>query len=718
MKDLVIVESPAKARTIARFLGNKYEAMASMGHVRDLPQKETGVAVDDLSFTPKYVVPADKRKVVSELAKASKEADTVYLATDPDREGEAISWHLIKAAKIGESKVKRVVFHEITQQAVREAFENPRALDQHLIDAQQARRILDRLVGYDLSPVLWRKIRRGLSAGRVQSVALRLIVDRDREVGAFVPKEYWSVEAMLAKRAQNGGGGEFKAELRGVEGQSGRLHIGNEEEARGITADLEGAKYRVDSVKKKERRGRPAPPFITSTMQQDAWRKLRFTARRTMAVAQQLYEGLALGDQGSVGLITYMRTDSTNMSSAARQEAARYIKDRFGAKYAPKSPRLYTKKVKGAQEAHEAVRPTSIQLEPGGVKQHLNRDQFRLYELIWTRMLASQMADAVYDSTTVEIDAESVKTDKRYAFRAVGSVLRFPGFRKLYTEGKDEHSSGETDESEPLPDLADGEVLDCFSVTPEQHFTQPPHRYTEATLVRALEEQGIGRPSTYAPTIATVMDREYVRKEGGRFVPTKLGNVVNDLLTANFPDIIDVGFTARLEEELDEIASGERQWQPVLKEFYGPFIESVKLAMDKAERVPRSLIDEETEEVCEVCERPMVIKSGRFGKFLSCSGFPECRNSRPLLTRVGVECPECGSDLVERKARGKRGKTFYGCSGYPSCTFAVSRRPLPQPCPQCSSLLLASGRDGARCTSCEFKGPAPETESEPLEVAV
>jgi DNA topoisomerase-1 len=435
-----------------------------------------------------------------------------------------------------------------------------------------------------------------------------------------------------------------------------------------------------------------------------------------MVVAQQLYEGIALGEQGSVGLITYMRTDSTNVSGEALREASSYIKERFGAEFAPGSPRLYRKKVKGAQEAHEAIRPTSISREPDSIKGYLRKEQYALYDLVWRRMLASQMPDALFDATTVEIDADCVRSDARYSFRAVGSVLKFPGFRKLYMEDIDDSTGARSDETAPLPELADGEPLDCLSLVPDQKFTQPPPRYTEATLVRAMEEKGIGRPSTYAPTIATVMDRDYVRKDRGRFVPSKLGTAVNGLLTAHFPDIIDVGFTARVEEELDEIASGQREWEPVLSEFYGPFTEAVKNAMENAERVPRDQIDEETDEVCEVCERPMVIKSGRFGKFLSCSGFPECRTSRPLVTRVGVECPECGGDLVERKGRGKGGKRFYGCSSYPKCTFSVNQRPIPQPCPECSRLLVASGRDTARCTSCRYRGPVPEEEV--VEVAV
>ena len=715
---LVIVESPAKARTVERILGGGYSAMATMGHVRDLPRREMGVEVEKRSFRPKYRVLPDKKSVVSDLAKSSEAADVVYLATDPDREGEAISWHVIHAAKIDESKVRRVVFHEITQRAVKEAFEHPRQLDRDLIDAQQARRVLDRLVGYELSPVLWRKVRRGLSAGRVQSVALRLIADREREHQSFVPQEYWTIEAILAKEALNGSQAEFKAALRSIEGRKGGLQIPNEGEAKSITSDLDGADYRVQSVKKKQTRSRPSAPFTTSTLQQEGWRRLRMTARRTMQIAQQLYEGISLGDQGSVGLITYMRTDSTTVSGSAVAETRRYIEKEYGPDYLPKSPRLFKKKAKGAQEAHEAIRPTSIDRHPESIRQFLNGDQLRLYRLIWRRMLASQMSDAVYDSTTVDILAASRQSSSRYVFRVVGRVMRFPGYRALSVDRRSAESEDEEDEAAPLPELDDGDRLECHGLLPEQNFTEPPPRYSEATLVRAMEEQGIGRPSTYAPTIATLLDRSYVVKEQGRFVPSKLGFAVNDLLTKHFPDIMDVGFTAHIESELDEIASGERKWVPVLRSFYDPFNQSVERAMVEAERVPRENLDEDTDEVCEVCERPMVIKSGRFGRFLSCSGFPECRNSRPLLTRVGVECPKCGSDLVERQRNGKgRGsKRFYGCSSYPSCEFAVSRKPLPQTCPECSGLLVAYGRDKARCTACDFKGPVPDSPA--LEVAV
>ena len=774
-KDLVVVESPAKARTVGRFLGSRYQTLASMGHVRDLSDKKKrgkpgvhGVLIDDDGFHPEYMVMPDKKKIVTQLRKASRDADVVYLATDPDREGEAISWHLLEAANIARSKVKRVVFHEITKEAISEAFEHPRELDYNLIDAQQARRILDRLVGYRLSPVLWGKVKRGLSAGRVQSVALRLVVDREREIDAFVPVEYWSIESTLAKSAQDDGERrvDFKAALHSIKVKGKgrkRIEISSGDRAHEIVADIEGAEFKVDTVRKRETRRRPAAPFITSTMQQEASRKLRFTARRTMQVAQQLYEGISIGSEGEVGLITYMRTDSTNVASVALQEANSYIKEKFGAEYAPKSPRTYTRKVKGAQEAHEAIRPTSIMRAPESIRQYLNGEQFRLYDLIWKRMLASQMTDALFDSTRVDIGVKSAKSDNVYMFRASGSVLKFPGFRTLYMEGSDDNSN-EDDETPPLPELADGDALDCLKITPDQHFTQPPPRFTDATLIRAMEEQGIGRPSTYAPIIATIMDRDYVRKERGRFLPTKLGLVVTDFLKPNFPDVMNIGFTAQMEERLDNIADGELKWEPMLKEFYGPFDESIAKTMSEVERIPREWLEEETGEACELCgnqmviksgrygrfiacrgypeckntkplespeerairelvsedvdeycekcERPMVVKTGRNGRFLACTGYPECKNAKPLP--VGVDCPDCGNVLVERKQKGKNGRIFYSCSNYPECKFAAN--PLPQPCPDCGKLLvtLGRGRKNARCldASCGFQGPVPQEEME------
>lgn len=719
-KDLVVVESPAKARTVGRFLGSDYTTLASIGHVRDLENKKKrgaagvqGVNIDEKGFHPTYTVLPDKKKVISELRKASQDADTVYLATDPDREGEAISWHLLTAARIPQSKVKRVVFHEITKEAISEAFSQPRGLDYNLINAYQARRILDRLVGYRLSPVLWSKVRRGLSAGRVQSVALRLIVDREREIEAFVPVEYWTIDAALAKSAQvDGKRIRFKAAFHSLKSEKKKLEIPDEASASRLVADLDGADYRVASVRKRETRRRPAAPFITSTLQREASNRLGFTAVRTMRAAQQLYEGVNLGNE-SVGLITYMRTDSTNVAASALKEAADYIRQEFGDRFAPKSARIYTKKVRGAQEAHEAIRPTAIVRTPESIQRHLNNDQFRLYELIWKRMLASQMTDALYDSTRVDITAGCIPSGNQYLFRASGRVLKFAGFTALYTEAADDAPAA--DDNMPLPELSAGDALDCLAITPDQHFTQPPPRYTEARLISALEEQGIGRPSTYASIMATIESRNYVSKDRRRFVPTKLGIAVTDFLTPNFPDIMSVGFTAMMEEQLDNIAEGQRAWEPVLKDFYAPFDESIERTLKEADRVPRELIDEETDEFCEMCERPMVIKTSRYGPFMSCSGFPECKNSKPIIKRVGVDCPECGSDLLERKRRkpgGRGNRTFYGCAAYPDCEFAVSQRPIRQPCPDCGGLLVATRRPNARCIDekCGFKGPVAQEE--------
>lgn len=713
-KNLVIVESPAKARTVGRFLGKKYIAKASMGHVRDLPKGNIGVKVDDNSFVPKYVIIPERKKTLSELKEASKGAEAVYLATDPDREGEAISWHLLQAAKIDIGKVKRVVFHEITREAIEEAFANPRDIDTRLINAQQARRILDRLVGYELSPVLWRKVRRGLSAGRVQSVALRLVVERHKEHSEFIPKEYWSIEVALATqpRAKSD---QFKAKLFGLAGQKKGIDIVSELEAEQIATDLEGAKYSIQSVQKKGKKTRPAPAFITSTLQQEASRKLRFSVRKTMMIAQQLYEGLSLGDEGDVGLITYMRTDSTTVAMSAIQQARGLIKRIYGSEYVPESPRFYSKKVKGAQEAHEAIRPTSVERIPNDMRPHLSSDQYKLYNLIWKRMVASQMPDARFEATAVEINAHSTKSDKDYRFKASGSILTFPGFRAVYMESRDDSDSSD-DQATQLPLLAKTDIVNCLDLISEQHFTQAPALYSEAMLVKSLEEKGIGRPSTYAAIISTIADRDYVIKEKGRYIPTKLGIAVNGLLITHFPNIMDVNFTASMEKELDEIASGEREWKPVLQEFYGPFNQSIDRAMTNAERVPRDQIDEESDEICEKCERPMVIKSGRFGRFLSCAGFPECKNSKPIIKKTGVACPEDGGEIIERRGRG-RNKVFYGCSNYPECKFATNSRPLSEPCPECGKLLVASGRTNARCSDCSYKGPIPES-PDPTKIAI
>ena len=714
-KNLVIVESPAKARTVGRYLGSDYLVVASLGHVRDLPPKELGVDVEQ-GFKPTYEVLKDREKAVREIKKGSRGATTIYLATDPDREGEAIAWHLVESAGLGRKKLLRVVFHEITKEAIEEAFKQPREIDLNLVNAQQARRILDRLVGYKLSPVLWRKVihhyarNKTLSAGRVQSAALRMVVQREREVLAFVPREYWSVEVELESTAAKGG--KFPASLHSVKGQKSKLDISNGAEASDLVADLKGAAYQVSLVKKRQVRQRPAAPFTTSSLQQEAWRKLRFPAKKTMLLAQQLYEGLPVGDEGDVGLITYMRTDSTNVAATALQEAVAYIRERFGPEYAPKAPRVYATKAKAAQEAHEAIRPTSILREPEALAPFLSREQRRLYELIWKRMLASQMADALLDSTSVDMDA-TASSGREYLFKASGSIIKFPGFRTLYLEDRDDASG---DEEPPLPGLTKGDALRCLALDPKQHFTQPPPRFTDASLVKSLEEVGIGRPSTYAPIITTIQDREYVAKTDGRFKPTSLGMAVCDLLNENFPAIMNDGFTAHMEEELDNIAQGQREWVPVLEDFYGGFIESVDEAMNSPRvKVPDDLVDE----LCDDCGSPMAIKMGRFGRFLSCTGFPECKKSKPYQINSGVACPRCGGDLLQRRGK-KRGMVFYGCSNYPTCDFAVRQKPLSEPCPDCGELLVAAGRDSARCSACGYRGPVPETEQvqEPVEVAV
>lgn len=706
-RELVIVESPAKARTVSRILGRHYSVKASVGHIRDLPKSRLGVDIEN-SFTPHYVVPKEKKQVVKELKEAAKQASAVYLATDPDREGEAISWHLVQAAELDSKPVRRVVFHEITEEAVKEAFRHPRDINMHLVNAQQARRILDRLVGYKISPLLWKKVRGGLSAGRVQSVALRMVVDREKGIQSFVPEEYWSIEAELAKKAKDGTRKarrqSFRAWLIGYAGSKDKLEIHSQAEAEAIVADLKGATYAVANLRKKEVQRQPVPPFTTSTLQQEAWRKRHFTAKRTMAIAQQLYEGLPIGSEGEIGLITYMRTDSTRVAASARAEARAFISERFGPCFVPASARFFTTKAKGAQEAHEAIRPTSVRREPAALKPYLTADQLRLYDLIWKRMVASQMASAAIQVTTVDVDAQP-PAGKRYLFRTTSSVVKFPGFLILYSEGTDED---EEKGQKPLPELSKGEPLDLLGLFPEQHFTQPPPRYTEATLIRALEENGIGRPSTYAPILSTIQERGYVHKIQGRFHPFELGKLVNELLTEYFADFVDVKFTARMEEELDEIAQGERQWVPVLQEFYTPLEALIEKATSEIPKV--ELKDEPAGEQCEKCGRPMVVKTGRFGKFIACSGFPECRNTRPFLTKIGVRCPECGGELVQRKS--KKGRTFYGCANYPRCKFVTRERPLPQPCPSCGGMLVHS--DGmAKCSKCG-KRVTPAKVAEPV----
>ena len=694
---LVIVESPAKARTLNKILGRSYNVKASMGHVRDLPRASLGVDVSK-DFIPKYIVPAGKKKVIGEIKKAASQASSIYLATDPDREGEAISWHLIQATKLDQddARLQRVVFHEITRDAVLEAFQNPHSIDMNLVNAQQARRILDRLVGYKLSPLLWRKVQRGLSAGRVQSVAVRMIVDREQEIQGFTSKEYWIIDIELARPEEKEE--RFRARLFAL-ADGTKLDIGNKDAAERVTADLENAEYEVKTVVTKQLTRQPAPPFITSTLQQEAWQRLHFTAGRTMAIAQQLYEGLPLGKEGSVGLITYMRTDSTHVADSAITEAREFIGEKYGAKFAPPKPRSFARKAKWAQEAHEAIRPTKIYRQPEQIKPLLNSAQLKLYELIWKRMVASQMSAALYDTTNVEIEASNPGGEKQhrgYLLKASSSLVKFPGFMVVYSESRDEDERGESPVS--LPKLGTGDELICLGTFPEQCFTQPPPRYSEATLIKALEQKGIGRPSTYAPIISTIQERDYVNKASGKFHPTELGVIVSKILTEHFPKIVDPGFTARMEEQLDEIARGKYEWIAALQEFYPPFQDTLDKASVNLEKVN---LTQTSEEICPNCGRSMVIKVGRFGKFLACSGYPNCKTTMPYAIKTGVTCPQCGGELVKRVSKKK--KVFYGCSNYPECRFAVSRKPIAQPCPNCGNLLVQYGGDWAKCVDCQHK---------------
>ncbi|MBN1994608.1 MAG: type I DNA topoisomerase [Anaerolineae bacterium] len=699
---LVIVESPAKARTIGKFLGKGYTVKASVGHVRDLLRSQLSVDVEN-GFTPKYRVPNEKRPVVKELKNAAATAEEIYLATDPDREGEAIAWHLIEAADIEEERARRVVFHEITKEAVAEAFAHPRGIDMKRVDAQQARRILDRLVGYQISPLLWRKVRSRTSAGRVQSVALRLIVEREQEIADFNPEEYWSLEADLAKTKKEAPTAtlaerQFRAKLTRVQGE--KIELKSQAQTQAIVDELEKSIYVVEEVKRGERRRRPAAPFTTSTLQQEASRRLGFGTRKTMRLAQQLYEGIELDSEGTVGLITYMRTDSANVSQQAQNEARDFIGERYGQDMLPPEPPVYKTKSKSAQEAHEAIRPTSVWREPDKVKAYLSRDQARLYTLIWQRFVASQMAHAIYDTISVAVAAgpEPVADGPwPYRLRASGSRLRFRGFLTVYEETRDEDEAPDASEGVVLPELAEGEALDLLQLIPEQHFTLPPPRYTEASLVKALEEYGIGRPSTYAPIISTIQQRGYVENFEKRLYPTELGEIVNDLLVEYFPDIINVQFTSQMEDDLDRIARGELAWTPVLSEFYGPFAKDVAHAEENMPEV--DIADQPTGELCEKCGHPMVLKFGRYGKFEACSNFPECRNARPHLVKLGITCPNDGGELVERRT--KKGRVFYGCANYPECEWSSWKRPLPTPCPNCQGMLVQKNRNWAQCLNCE-----------------
>ncbi len=690
-KSLVIVESPAKAKTIARFLGRNYIVKASMGHVRDLPKSQFGIDIEN-NFEPKYITIRGKGPILKELREAAKKADRILVATDPDREGEAIAWHLAHILKVQEDNC-RIEFREITKDAVRNSIKHPRPISQDLVDAQQARRVLDRIVGYQLSPLLWAKTKPGLSAGRVQSVAVRIIVDRQREIDAFVPEEYWTISAQLSTAKEE----LFTAKLSKYRGK--KIELPDEEAALKVKTDIDGLPWQVKAVQRRERRRNPAPPFTTSTMQQEAARKLGFSAKKTMQIAQQLYEGLDVGDEGTVGLITYMRTDATRVSTEAVTAVRQLIQTEFGADYVPAKPRTYASR-KGAQEAHEAIRPTAVERTPEALKPYLNRDQYRLYKLIWERFVASQMASAVLDVVAVDIAVGE------YEFRANGSTVKFPGFLKLYEEGKDDPENGEQG---ILPPMEEGEEVTLVDLSLNQHFTQPPPRFTEAMLVKTLEELGIGRPSTYAPIIDTIVRRGYVRLEDKRFVPTELGYVVVDVLKQYFAKLLDTGFTAAMEEELDRIEEGEVVWHEVIRNFYQDFAADLEKAHSDLEKI--TIQDQESDEICEKCGRKMVYKMGRYGKFLACPGYPECKNTKPILNEVGVECLACkkagrsGGQIVERRSR--RGRLFYGCSNFPECDYTSWYRPVNQQCPHCGELLVVKKQnDAPECVNKECPGKA------------
>jgi DNA topoisomerase-1 len=687
---LVIVESPAKAKTVGRFLGKNYTVRASVGHVRDLLRSQLSVDVEN-HFTPKYRVPNEKREVVKDLKKLAKKAEEVYLATDPDREGEAIAWHLMEAAEIEPDLAKRVVFHEITEPAINEAFSHPRDINTDLVNAQQARRILDRLVGYSISPILWEKVRSRLSAGRVQSVALRLIVEREREIDDFVPVEYWTIGAELKPESLKS---TFITKLARIDGKEPELPT--EDVVKPILVDMETADYTITKVKRGERRRKPAAPFVTSTLQQDASRKLGFTAKRTMGLAQGLYEGQDVGEGGTTGLITYMRTDSPNVSPVAQKEARAYVTNKYGADFLPTKPPQYKTKSKGAQEAHEAIRPTSVMRDPEKVKSFLQPAMFKLYRLIWQRFVASQMEAAVYDTLQVEVTAKS--SAHEYLLRASGSAIKFPGFLVVYEETLGEAAKRNEEENVKIPaEVAEGQKQELIRLIPEQHFTQPPARYSEASLVQALEENGIGRPSTYAPTLSTIQARGYVYREDKRLFPTDTGVLVNDLMVQYFPEIVDYNFTAHMEEDLDKIATGDAEWVKIMDEFYGPFSKKVEKAQEDMPVVKSG--PEPIGRDCPKCGRELVVRYGRYGKFISCSGFPDCRHTEPWLEKIGVTCPQDGGDLVERKTR--KGRTFFGCNNYPECDFTSWKRPIEQPCPNCQGLLVIANKREVQCIKCE-----------------
>lgn len=687
---LVIVESPAKAKTVQRYLGKDYIVKASVGHVRDLLRSELSVDVNN-HFSPKYRVPNEKRQVVKELKQLTKTAEKIYLATDPDREGEAIAWHLMEATEIEKERTNRVVFHEITKPAIEEAFSHPRSVNMDLVNAQQARRILDRLVGYNLSPLLWQKVRSRLSAGRVQSVALRLIVEREREIEDFLQEEYWTIEAELRpEKAKK----TYKAKLFRINGEEPALS--SKEITHSYLKDLEEAKYWIAKVKRGERKRKAPAPFITSTLQQEASRRLGFTARRTMALAQQLYEGLDVGEGGSTGLITYMRTDSTNVSEVAQKETREFIQKKFGKHYLPSTLPQHKTRVAKAQEAHEAIRPTSVIRSPEDIKKFVKGDQFKLYQLIWKRFIASQMESALYDTISVEVQAEGKKNN--YDFRASGSILRFAGFLIIYEEAKDEDKLNGNDTGILFPEnITDGQPQHLLRLIPEQHFTTPPPRFTEASLVQLLEEYGIGRPSTYAPILSTIQERGYVEREKKRLIPTETGKIVNDLLVKHFTEVVDPSFTASMETSLDQVASGEKIWNSVIGDFFKDFSTHLERAKQEMPETKTEL--EKIGRDCPKCGHELVIRFGRFGKFISCNNFPTCRYTEPILEKVGVRCPDCSSgDVVIRRTR--KGRIFYGCSNYPECQFTSWKQPVIAICPSCKGTLVILNKRDLQCLRC------------------
>jgi len=682
---LVIVESPAKAKTIERYLGKKFKVKASMGHIRDLPKSQMGVDIEK-QFEPKYITIRGKGPILKDLKTAAKKAKKIYLAADPDREGEAIAWHLANSLNVDIESDCRVVFNEITKDAIKESFKHPRAINMDLVDSQQARRVLDRLVGYNISPLLWKKVKKGLSAGRVQSVAVRLIIEREREIKAFVPEEYWSIEGSFIKGKNN-----FEASFYGMNGKKIELH--SEEDVKKITSQLKDNKFAVDKVSKKERKRNPAVPFTTSSLQQEAARKLNFRAKKTMMLAQQLYEGIDLGKEGTVGLITYMRTDSTRISEVAQGEAFEFINSNYGKEYTRDEKKKEKKNAK-VQDAHEAVRPTSIGREPNKVKEFLSRDQFRLYKLIWERFIASQMASAIMDTMSVDLSNGDVK------FRANGSKIKFPGFMKVYVEGTDDNVD---EKDRQLPDLKEGDTVLNKDIETKQHFTQPPPRYTEARLVRTLEELGIGRPSTFAPTLDTIQKRGYVALENKRFIPTELGEIVLELILEFFPEILNIEFTANMEQDLDNIEAGKVDWVKVIDEFYQTFEKRLEVAEQEMQTI--EIKDEPAGEDCEECGHPMVYKMGRYGKFMACSNFPDCRNTKAIVKDIGVKCPKCHEgNIIERKSKKRR--IFYGCDRFPECDFISWDKPLQRPCPKCENMLVEKKlKKGiqVQCVNCDYK---------------